>query len=92
MSLNFDIPQYYYFQAVNDYLGSRNGLNFKITCSDSLNIELYHGTKCYELSKPYLQETFEKSSKGYSSLLEWLESKYLEHQNTEFYSTRISLR
>ena len=30
MSLNFDIPQYYYFQAGNDYLGSRNGLKVNI--------------------------------------------------------------
>lgn len=88
----FDIPQYYYFEAGNDYVGSLNGLNFKIKYGENLTICLYHGVKCYELSKPYLQETFSKDAQGYSKLVEWLECKYIEHQQTEFYSQRMSLK
>ncbi|MCC8070096.1 MAG: hypothetical protein LIO71_10165 [Ruminococcus sp.] len=88
----FDIPQYYYFEAGNDYVGSLNGLNFKIKHSDVLTIYLYHGAKSYELSEPYAKETFSNDVQGYSELVQWLESEYLTHKQTEFYGNRIKLR
>lgn len=87
----FDIPQYYYFEAGNDYIGSLNGMNFKIDNGDNLTVSLYHGVKCFELSEVYQQETFDKNDKGYSNLITWLENEYLKHKQSKFYTTRINL-
>jgi len=87
----FDMPQYYYFEAGNNYVGSLNGMNFKIDNGEDLKVYLYHYVKCFELCEPYLQKTFVKNEQGYTQLIKWLEEAYLEHQKTEFYNNRISL-
>lgn len=88
----FDIPKYYYFEAGNQYIGSLNGFNFKIETGTDLNVYVYHGVKCFTLSEPYLKETFQNSESGYNNLIHWLEDAYLQHQQTEYYTKRISLR
>lgn len=89
-----DIPEYYYFESLNDYIGSLNGFNFKITTqietinevdSKLLRVYLYHGNQCFELSTPYVRKDFEHSSEGLSALAEWIEAEYQKHTQTEYY-------
>lgn len=88
----FDLPQYYYFEAGNNYLGSLNGLNFKIDSNENLEIYLYYGIKCFELSETFKHKTFPNDKDGYADLISWLENEYLQHKNTSHYKTRFSLR
>lgn len=88
----FDIPKYYYFEAGNDYIGSLNGFNFKIQTGEDLTVYAYHGAKCFDLSEPYLKETFQKSESEYNNLVKWLENAYSQHKQTEYYTKRISLK
>ncbi len=94
VSTLLDIPEYYYFESLNDYIGSLNGFNFKIATqtetinevdSKLLRVYLYHGNRCFELSTPYVQKDFEHSSKGLSALAEWIETEYQKHTQTEYY-------
>jgi hypothetical protein len=87
----FDIPRYYYFEAGNNYLGSLNGMNFKIDNTDELVVYLYYGIKAFELSTPYMQKSFPKSEDGYAELISWLESEYQKHSQTEHFTKRIKL-
>ena len=87
----FDMPKFYYFEAGNNYVGSLNGMSFKIENTESLKVYTYHGTKCFELSEPFQEETFPKSENGYTELINWLENTYLEHTKTEFFNKRIKL-
>jgi hypothetical protein len=88
---NFDVPKYYYFQAGNDYLGSLNGLNFKIVLHDEFTVYTYHGSKCFELSEVFQQENFPNSEEGYTSMMSWLENTYLEHRNSQYYTEKLSI-
>jgi hypothetical protein len=88
----FDIPKYYYFEAGNGYVGSLNGMNFKIDNGSELTVYVYRGTKCFNLSEPYLKETFQKSEPEYARMLKWLEDTYSEHTQTEYFTRRISLK
>lgn len=85
------MPQYYYFEAGNGYIGSLHGMNFKIENGEKLNVYLYHGSKSFAVSEPYLQQDFEKSEDGYTNLIAWLEDEYLKHTQTNFYSNRLKL-
>jgi hypothetical protein len=88
----FDIPKYYYFEAGNSYLGSLNGMNFKIdNTEEELVVYLYYGVKSFELSTPYTQKSFPKSEEGYAELIPWLENEYQTHTQTEHFTTRIRL-
>lgn len=87
----FDIPKYYYFEAGNNYIGSLNGMNFKIDNTEELVVYLYYGVKCFELSTPYIQKSFLKSEEGYAELVSWLECEYQKHTETEQFSERVSL-
>lgn len=88
----FDIPEYYYFKAGNDYIGSLNGLNFKITSGENLVVYVYYGVKCFELSEISQQQSFSQTKDGYKDLISWLEDVYLKHKETPLFKTRISLK
>jgi hypothetical protein len=86
------MPEYYYFEAGNGYIGSLNGMNFKIANGEKLDVYLYHGSKSFDKSEPYLQKDFEKTADGYANLISWLEDEYLKHKESEFYSNRLTLK
>ncbi|MGN1411917.1 MAG: hypothetical protein ACI4WH_05330 [Oscillospiraceae bacterium] len=88
----FDIPEYYYFKAGNDYLGSLHGLNFKITSGENLVVYIYYGVKSFELSEISQEKTFSQTENGYKDLISWLEGVYLEHKKTPLFKTRMSLK
>lgn len=77
----FDIPQYYYFEAGNEYLGSLKGLNFKIGNGEDLVCYVYYGMKCFQLSEPVQEKKFPKTEQGYKDLISWLEDVYLKRNS-----------
>ena len=72
------IPNCTTFLNGNTFLGSYHGLRFKLTPdveTSSLQAELWHGPKCYDLSQMELTKTFPITSEGLEALTAWL----LEH-------------
>ena len=72
------VPNCASFQNDNTFLGSYHGLRFKLTPNveeGTILGELWHGVKCYELSRMELTETFPITPEGIEAVTAWL----LEH-------------
>lgn len=72
------VPNCATFQNDNTFLGSFHGLRFKLTPdveAHTLQGELWHGPKCYELSDVEQTETFPITPEGIAAATAWL----LEH-------------
>lgn len=69
------IPNCTTFLNGNTFLGSYRGLRFKLTPdteSSTLQAELWHGPKCYDLSQMERTETFPITPEGLEKLTAWL--------------------
>ena len=74
---DFDIPRIFYFESGNIFTGSRGDLNFRIVPEEGqLNVSVWHGFICSELTEMEASESFALSEEGHQSMLAWLDTQY----------------
>lgn len=80
------LPTLHTFENKNIFTGSCGALRFRVEpkvtmatpkeidlAQSNLRCELWHGEKCYELSKMEAERTFPMSEKGRAAMKAWLE-------------------
>lgn len=73
----FEIPKFYYFDSGNDYSGSKDDFSYKIITAETLRAMTWHGKLCSMKANIENQQDFERSQEGFSSMIKWIEEKYL---------------
>ncbi len=77
----FPIPRLYYFESKNVYTGSKNHtFNYKITPSDMLKVEIWHGMICSEKAEMEKTAEFPLDQDGFDAMIKWLEEIWLSEQ------------
>ena len=69
------VPNYMSFNNDNTFLGSYEGLRFKLTPNveaQEIQAEYWYGPLCYELSEMDGQRTFPMSDEGIAEMTDWL--------------------
>lgn len=81
VSEHFPIPRLYYFQSKNVYTGSKeHTFNYKITPSDVLKVEIWHGMICSEKAEIEITQEFPFDQDGFDAMIKWLEEIWLGEQ------------
>lgn len=71
------IPNYMSFNNENTFLGSYNGLRFKLTPDvkeTTISAEYWYGPLCYEKSTMDGQQSFPLSQEGIAEMTMWIRS------------------
>lgn len=69
------VPNYMSFNNDNTFLGSYQGLRFKLVPNveaQEIHAEYWHGPLCYELSEMDGEQTFPMSDEGIADMTAWL--------------------
>lgn len=74
----FDIPKFYYFDSGNDYSGSKDNFAYKIITGENLKAMIWHGRLCSAKAEIENEQEFDRTQKGFDSMIKWLEEKYSE--------------
>lgn len=74
----FEIPKLYYFEAGNDYSGSRDDFSFKIVNGEKLKCMTWHGRLCSMKATIENEAEFDLNAEGFQALVKWLEERYTE--------------
>ena len=74
----FEIPKLYYFEAGNDYSGSRDDFAFKIRNGEKLKCLTWHGRLCSDKATIEHEAEFDLNAEGFEALVRWLEERYTE--------------
>lgn len=82
------LPTLHTFENNNIFTGSRGTLRFRIVpavvmanakevdlAASSIQVEYWHGEKCYELSQMEETRTFPMSEEGRAAIRQWLEQQ-----------------
>ncbi len=78
----FPIPRLYYFESGNTYTGSKSQtFNYKITPSDVLKVEIWHGMICSEKAEIEIVKEFSLDQSGFDEMIKWLEETWLKENN-----------
>lgn len=85
-SRHFNIPKYFYFQAMNSTVGGRNTFNYRIdpfekenddgTKEQRLRIRTWFGMLCSDLAEFNAENEFEHTFDGYKEMIYWLDEEY----------------
>lgn len=82
---SFYLPNLYTFQNKNTFLGSFQGLRFRVrpgtegegdTARPVLEALVWYGQNCLELSQVEAQASFPLTEEGRNAAIQWLEEQY----------------
>lgn len=74
----FRIPDVSYFEEKNPYIGSENTFNYRIKpADDKLELSVWYGMKCFELSEICAEYEEELSAYGSSLIQIHLDDEYI---------------
>ena len=68
----FDLPGFFYFQAMNVYTGSLCGMRFRIHEDERLHVAVWRSRLCFELAEMEAEADFDFTEDGYHAMLAWL--------------------
>ncbi len=72
----FEIPGYYYFDAGNDFSGSKGDFAYKIINGERFRAIAWHGRLCSMKAEIEHEADFERTPDGFAALVKWLEETY----------------
>lgn len=85
-SRHFEIPRYFYFEAMNSTVGGRNTFNYRIDPIKKekedgetelrLVIKTWIGMVCSNLAEFEAENDFEHTFEGYKAMIYWLDEEY----------------
>ncbi len=101
-SRHFEIPKYFYFEAMNSTVGGRNTFNYRIDPVKRekvdgetellLVIKTWIGMVCSDLAEFDAENEFEHTFEGYKAMIYWLDNEYDSYkgkiESGEFQSRR----
>ncbi len=85
-SRHFEIPKYFYFEAMNSTVGGRNTFNYRIDpvkrekedgeTELRLQVKTWIGLVCSDLAEFDAENDFEHTFHGYKAMIYWLDEEY----------------
>lgn len=84
-SRHFDIPKYFYFEAMNSTVGGKNTFNYRIDPrtdkekdppENKLRVQIWYGLMCSDLAEMLFESEFEHTFEGYKDMIYWLDDQY----------------
>lgn len=76
----FEMPKYFYFEAGNATVGSRNSFNYRIEpAGEEIKVEYWYGLICYAKAEILETVTFPFTKDGYLDIIYWLDERFDEY-------------
>jgi hypothetical protein len=72
----FEIPEYYYFEAGNDFSGSMGDFAYKIINGEQLHVMTWHGRLCSMKAEIEKTADFDRTEEGFRAMVKWIGETY----------------
>jgi len=72
----FEIPEYYYFEAGNDFSGSMGDFAYKIVNGEQMHVMTWHGRLCSMKAEIEQTADFDRTEEGFRAMVKWIGETY----------------